>query len=41
VNGSVVHSLFVVVDNSYQQILQYHMEHSDYVSVIETCKRFG
>lgn len=25
----------------YQQILQYHMEHSDYVSVIETCKRFG
>ncbi|XP_052690623.1 vacuolar protein sorting-associated protein 11 homolog [Crassostrea angulata] len=25
----------------YQQILRYHMEHDDYVNVIETCKKFG
>ena len=26
---------------SYQQILQYHMEHNEYLHVIEVCKRFG
>ncbi|XP_069106820.1 vacuolar protein sorting-associated protein 11 homolog isoform X1 [Argopecten irradians] len=25
----------------YQQILQYHMEHDDFVHVIDTCKKFG
>ncbi|XP_013381879.1 vacuolar protein sorting-associated protein 11 homolog [Lingula anatina] len=25
----------------YQQILRYHMEHNEYVHVIDTCKRFG
>ncbi|CAG2230700.1 PEP5 [Mytilus edulis] len=25
----------------YQQILRYHMEHDDYVYVIDTCKKFG
>ena len=25
----------------YQQILQYHMEHNEFVHIIETCKKFG
>ena len=25
----------------YQQILKYHMDHNEYLHVIETCKKFG
>lgn len=25
----------------YQRILQYHMDHNDYINILDTCKRYG
>lgn len=40
IESCIVLSSFLIAYR-YMQILQYHMDHNEYVHVMEACKKFG